>query len=220
MGAYYLALPLGGALGYGIGGAVGQEMGWPATFMIVGLPGLVVAMAGLVILDPGRGASEGKSHAGASDRPKLRDYLALFKNKTFVYNTAGMAAVTFATGAYAAWGSTFYQTVRDMSMKDAGKWIGGLTALAGLVGIALGTVMADFLYKFTRRAYLLLACIVVAAAAPLGLLAILDSDRVTSLAFLFGAMVMMSMVLGPCNTVIANVVPSNHARWAMPSTSS
>ena len=37
-----------------------------------------------------------------------------------------MAAVTFATGAYAAWGSTFYQTVRGMSMKDAGDWIGRL----------------------------------------------------------------------------------------------
>ena len=35
-------------------------------------------------------------------------------------NTAGMAAVTFASGGYAAWGSTFYQTVRGMSSKQAG----------------------------------------------------------------------------------------------------
>jgi MFS family permease len=209
MGAYYLALPLGGALGYGIGGAVGEELGWPMTFMIVGVPGLLVALAGLVITDPGRGASEGKTHASAADRPQLRDYLALFKTPTFVYNTAGMAAVTFATGAYAAWGSTFYQTVRGMSMKDAGQWIGGLTALAGLLGIVFGTFLADFLLKFTRRAYLILACFVVAGAAPLGLFAILDPNRASSLALLFGAMVLMAMVLGPCNTVIANVVPAN-----------
>ena len=38
----------------------------------------------------------------------------------FLYNTAGMAAVTFATGAYAAWGSTFYQTVRGMTATTAG----------------------------------------------------------------------------------------------------
>ncbi len=209
MGVYYLALPLGGAIGYTIGGFVGQEWGWPRAFLVVGLPGLFVAAAGLLIHDPGRGASEGVTHTGKADRPKLRDYLALFRTPTFVFNTAGMAAVTFATGAYAAWGSTFYQTVRGMSMKEAGAWIGGLTAAAGLVGIALGTFLADFFVKYSKRAYLLLACIVVLLAIPLGLFGILDPERTSSLGLLFGAMVMLAMVLGPCNTVIANVVPSN-----------
>jgi predicted MFS family arabinose efflux permease len=209
MGVYYLALPLGGALGYSIGGFVGQEWGWPRAFLVVGLPGLLVAALGLLISDPGRGASEGVAHAGKADRPRLRDYLDLFRTPTFVFNTAGMAAVTFATGAYAAWGSTFYQTVRGMSMKQAGAWIGGLTAGAGLVGIALGTFLADFFLKYTRRAYLLLACVVVAAAIPLGLFGILDPERISSLSLLFGAMIMLAMVLGPCNTVIANVVPPN-----------
>ncbi len=209
MGVYYLALPLGGAIGYTIGGYVGQEWGWPRAFLVVGLPGLLVAAAGLLIHDPGRGASEGVAQTGKADRPRLREYLALFRTPTFVFNTAGMAAVTFATGAYAAWGSTFYQTVRGMSMKEAGAWIGGLTAVAGLVGIALGTFLADFFVKYTRRAYLLLACIVVMLAIPLGLFGILDSERTSSLGLLFGAMVMLAMVLGPCNTVIANVVPAN-----------
>jgi len=209
MGVYYLALPLGGAIGYTIGGFVGQEWGWPRAFLVVGLPGLLVAAAGLLIHDPGRGASEGATHTGKADRPRLRDYLALFRTPTFVFNTAGMAAVTFATGAYAAWGSTFYQTVRGMSMKEAGAWIGGLTAAAGLVGISLGTFLADFFVKYTRRAYLLLACIVVLLAIPLGLFGILDPERTSSLGLLFGAMIMLAMVLGPCNTVIANVVPAN-----------
>jgi hypothetical protein len=96
-----------------------------------------------------------------------------------------------------------------MSMKEAGAWIGGLTAGAGLVGIALGTFLADFLRKYTKRAYLVLASAAVMAAVPLGLFAILDTERSSSLGLLFGAMVMLAMVLGPCNTVIANVVPSN-----------
>jgi MFS family permease len=209
MGVYYLALPLGGAIGYTIGGFVGQEWGWPRAFLVVGLPGLLVAVAGLLIHDPGRGASEGVTYADKVDRPKLRDYLALFRTPTFVFNTAGMAAVTFATGAYAAWGSTFYQTVRGMSMKEAGACIGSLTAAAGLVGIALGTFLADFFVKYTKRAYLLLAFVVVMVAIPLGLFGILDPERISSLGLLFGAMVMLAMVLGPCNTVIANVVPPN-----------
>lgn len=209
MGLYFLALPLGGALGYGIGGFVADAWHWRAAFWVVGLPGLLVALLGLVIRDPGRGASEGKTHAGKADRPTIHDYLALFKNRTFLWNTAGMAAVTFASGGYAAWGSTFYQSVRGMSAKDAGLWIGGLTAAAGLLGITCGTWFADFLYRFTRRAYLLMACLAVLIATPFALLGILDPDLITSLGLLFVAMVMLASVLGPCNAVTANVVPSN-----------
>jgi MFS family permease len=209
MGVYYLALPLGGALGFGLGSWIGQEFGWRAAFWVVGLPGLVAAALGTVISDPGRGASEGHAAVGTAGRPKMGDYLKLFLIPTFVFNTAGMAAVTFATGAYAVHGSNFYQEVRGMSMSQAGIRIGGLTAIAGLIGIALGTFMADFLYKFTRRAYLLLAFVVVGASVPLGIYCVLEPNQTVSLTILFGAMVCLSMVLGPCNTVIANVVPAN-----------
>jgi len=209
MGCYYLALPLGGALGYGIGGWVADSWHWRAAFWVVGLPGLLVALLGLMIHDPGRGASEGKTHGGRADRPTLRDYLALFRNRTFLWNTAGMAAVTFASGGYAAWGSTFYQEVRGMSAKQAGVWIGALTAVAGLVGIVLGTWSADFLLKFTRRAYLLMASLAVLIAMPFALYGILDPALTSSLGMLFVAMVLLASVLGPCNTVTANVVPAN-----------
>jgi MFS family permease len=209
MGVYYLALPLGGALGYGIGSWIGQDYGWRAAFFVVGLPGLLAAAAGLVMSDPGRGASEGGTIAAKSDRPGMGELFRLFLIPTFVFNTAGMAAVTFATGAYAVHGSNFYQEVRGLTMKEAGTWIGGLTAVAGLVGIALGSFLADLFRKVTPRAYLLLAFVVVAASVPLGLFAILEPKHTLSLTLLFGAMILLSMVLGPCNTVIANVVPPN-----------
>ncbi|APW60835.1 spinster family MFS transporter [Paludisphaera borealis] len=209
MGIYYLALPLGGALGYGLGSWIGEELGWQKAFMIVGFPGLIAAFLALVIHDPGRGTTEGGHETEKSERPGLAEYLNLFKIPTYVFNTAGMAAITFATGAYAVHGANFYQIVRGMTMKEAGMSIGGLTALAGLLGIALGTFLADFSLRFTKRAYLLLATIVTTAAVPLGLMAVLEADRAVSLSLLFGAMILLSMVLGPCNTVIANVVPAN-----------
>ena len=128
MGVYYLALPLGGALGYILGGTIGEEFGWCAAFWVVGLPGVLAAFAGLVMSDPGRGASEGTLVPDKTGRPTMIDYWKLFLIPTFVFNTAGMAAVTFATGALAVHGSNFYQEVRGMSMKQAGNSIGLLTA--------------------------------------------------------------------------------------------
>jgi len=212
MGIYYLALPLGGALGYGIGGWVADTWHWRTAFLVVGLPGLLAAGAGLLMHDPGRGASEGKTNDPSHPRG-FSDYRSLFRSRTFLYNTAGMAAVTFATGGYAVWGSTFYQTVRDMSAKDAGLRIGVLTAVAGLVGITTGTALADFLLRFTKRAYMLMAAFAVLASVPFGILGILEPRVWTALSLLFVAMVLLAMVLGPANTVTANVVPA-HRRAA------
>jgi MFS transporter, Spinster family, sphingosine-1-phosphate transporter len=209
MGVYYLALPVGTALGYIVGGKIADALGWQAVFFVVGLPGLVVALAGLIINDPGRGASEVGAAAQKPHRPQLKEYLILFRTPTFLFNTAGMAAVTYATGAYAAWGSTFYQRVHHLSATDAGRWIGLLLVGAGVLGIVLGMFLPDLLRKRTRSAYLLLASVAVLLAMPIGVVGILDRNYVSSLAFLFGASILLSMVLGPCNTVTANVIPAN-----------
>ena len=208
MGIYLLALPVGGAIGYLIGGHFGQHGDWRHAFWLVGLPGLFAAFVALMMHDPGRGASEGKGVATKADRPGLAEYLDIFKSRTFVYNTAGQAAVTFAIGAYAVWGATFYHRVRGMELATAGKEIGILTAIAGLLGIVMGIFLTDLLGKFTRRASLVWPFVAVAIAAPFGTLALLEPDKRTSLIFLFIASAMMASVLGPSNAVTANVVPA------------
>lgn len=209
MGVYYLALPVGTALGFSMASTVAEHLGWRAVFWVVGLPGLLAALAALVIHDPGRGASEVGGSKLKTARPAMADYLELIKTKTFVYNTLGMAAVTFATGAYAAFGSAFFQRIHNLTMEEAGHRIGIVLVGAGLIGILLGMFLPDMLYKLTKRAYLLLAAIAVACAIPLGMFGVLDRHTSSSIAYLFGASILLSMVLGPCNTVIANVVAPN-----------
>jgi MFS family permease len=207
MGLYFLALPVGGAIGSLTGGWFSQHADWRMAFWVVGIPGLIASLAGLLMHDPGRGASEGKP-TGKADRPNLADYLSIFRTPTFVYNTAGLAAVTFALGGYAVWAVTFYHR-RGMSETDASLWVGVITLIAGLLGISLGTVAADFLARFTRRAYLIWPGFAVATAVPCIIGTILDPDKRASLTYLFVASVMMASVLGPSNTVTANVVPAN-----------
>jgi MFS transporter, Spinster family, sphingosine-1-phosphate transporter len=207
MGLYFLALPIGGAIGSVTGGWFSHHTDWRHAFLVVGVPGLLAAVAGLLMHDPGRGASEGRT-TGKADRPNLSEYLSIIKTPTFVFNTAGLAAVTFALGGYAVWAVTFYER-RGMALADASLWVGVLTAIAGLIGISLGTVAADFLLRFTRRAYLIWPGLAVALSVPCILGTILESDRRTSLLYLFLASIMMASVLGPSNTVTANVVPAN-----------
>ncbi len=225
IGIYYLALPVGGALGFLLGTATLSFFdSWRLAFWVVGLPGLFAALAGLLIRDPGRGASE---RAAAKDLdfdpnaseptpgseakakgPTLESYLQFFRIPSFLFNTAGLAMVTFTTGAFAAWGAIYYQRVRGEDEQIL-TIIGIMLAVSGLLGIVLGTTMADQLLKLTRRAYLIWASIAVFGSVPLGLIALLVPNTPLSLGLLFVAMLLLASTLGPCNTVTANVVPAS-----------
>lgn len=95
-----------------------------------------------------------------------------------------------------------------MSPKGAGLSIGILSAVGGILGIGLGIGVCDWLAKRTKRSYLIWACFAVFVSVPFGLGAVLISERIASFICLFIAMTMLSSVLGPCNTVTANVVPA------------
>jgi hypothetical protein len=57
-GVYFLAIPLGSALGYGIGAILGSTFGWRVAFFIVGVPGVIVAVCILFISNPVRGIND------------------------------------------------------------------------------------------------------------------------------------------------------------------
>src|SRR5207245_951160 len=125
---FYMAIPVGAALGYTLGGWIeehhaslhvlpyierglesltGQHFdeaskGWRLAFFVVGLPGLVVALSALLIREPRRGASEGVSEEQQRRYESLplswSTYASLLRNRSFVYNTLAVAMFTFALG--------------------------------------------------------------------------------------------------------------------------
>ena len=54
---FYMAIPVGSALGYVIGGLVGEAYGWRPAFFVAGAPGLVMAIVALWLPEPERGAA-------------------------------------------------------------------------------------------------------------------------------------------------------------------
>src|SRR5580704_11799370 len=69
---FYMAIPVGAALGYVVGGLVSQAWGWRAAFFVAGLPGLLLAFWVLRLPDPPRGTTEplaGAMTASPAERP-------------------------------------------------------------------------------------------------------------------------------------------------------
>lgn len=71
---YYLAIPVGGAFGFGIGAVIGSLLGWRAAFYIIGVPGAFVAMTVLAINNPYPGVHESAiSGKGIRGRADMKD---------------------------------------------------------------------------------------------------------------------------------------------------
>jgi MFS family permease len=64
---FYIATPVGSALGYILGGALASAYGWRTAFLVAGLPGLILGGLLLLLREPARGESDGGARC-----PRLR----------------------------------------------------------------------------------------------------------------------------------------------------
>jgi MFS family permease len=130
---FYMAIPVGGALGYVLGGAVADSaLGWRWAFYLVVPPGLLLGFLCFSMRDPPRGHSEstpvGQGGGGGQQAKQTReigfkDYLGLARIPSYVLNTLGMTAMTFTIGGIAVWMPTYvYQReARFQLTEQAGK---------------------------------------------------------------------------------------------------
>ena len=147
LAAFGLALPIGSALGYILGGLVGQHWGWRLAFMVVGVPGLFFAfLAGTLLKDKAR---ERKN----APCPTLKDYLPLFKNRSFLCVCLAQAMMTFVMGGLAAWMPMYLHRYLQMDTAQAGTYFGGLVIVCGAAGTYVGGILAARLLKHTSKAY-------------------------------------------------------------------
>src|SRR6478672_59951 len=104
MGVFYLAIPVGTALGYVLGGFMGPAYGWRAPFYVGAAPGVFLSLLLLLIPEPPLGYYDNPHRT--PDRDTLR---GLAKNPAFLTATFGMAMMTFALGGLQVWMPTFLQ---------------------------------------------------------------------------------------------------------------
>jgi MFS family permease len=213
LSAFYLAMPIGSALGLALGGYVATRWDWRWAFFIAGVPGLIGALAALVLPEPVRGSSEGvdterlRAHeqAGAT----RADYLDLMVNSSYTYAVGGMAAYTFVIGGMLVWFPTFLVRTRGIEQSRANSILGVVTLCAAIAGMSVGGWLADRLAKANPGALFIVPGLALLGAIPFVLMGLFSRSEVGIFACVFLAEALMFMNTGPCNAVIANVVAPN-----------
>ena len=203
---FSMAIPVGSALGYLLGGAFEQALGWRAAFFIVGIPGLWLAWTVGRLPDVTRGGLDGSGSASpAVAAPRVADYLELLKTKSYLLNCLAMTAMTFAVGGLAAWVPTYLVRIRGMGLAEANLVFGLLTLVSGLGGTIVGGWLGDRLLPRLPTAYFLVSGIGLALSVPCAAAVILLDDRTWVLVAIFLAEVFIFLNTGPLNAIIANV---------------
>jgi MFS family permease len=204
---FYLAIPVGSALGYIIGGAVAAKFGWRAAFLWAGYPGLALAFLLFLLREPPRGASEAAGAAPVGPALGWRAYFELFKFPRYVLTVAGYTAQTFAMGAFALWAPTFLHRVHHMAVDQAGLYFGGTLVLTGLTATLAGGLLATWWQRRTGRGYVGLLALSALLTGPLAFAAFYLPDLGAAKLALAGAMFCLFLSTGPVNTLILETVP-------------
>jgi MFS family permease len=209
---FYLAIPVGSAIGYLLGGVLGFHFGWQAAFLIVGAPGLLLSAAVWFLRDPKSGeAAEQTQHIR---KPSLAGYCVFLKNRSFICNTLAMAAMTFAMGGLAQWMPTFLYRVHGLDVARGNTLFGAITVLAGITGTLSGGWLGDRLQKKSSKGYLIVSGWGFLMGIPIAVFAIASHSLTGCLTAAFFAEFFLFFNTGPLNTVIVNVSPADRRAMA------
>jgi len=200
MAIFYAAIPVGSALGYVIGGLVGAHFGWRWAFYLVTPPGLLLGLLCFWQRDPRVAAHHLEQE---SPRRSIRDYLRLFRTRSYLINCVAQTLMTFVTGGLGFWAAA-YLRYRNQS-PDVGMTIFGLiTVVAGLVSTLLGGVIADKLRSRFAGSYFWVSGIGMLIACPF-FIATLYIPFPAAWITMFLAIFFLFVNTGPSNTALANV---------------
>src|SRR5206468_6740653 len=108
LGIFYAAIPVGSALGYVVGGLVGEHFGWRAAFFVAGAPGMVLAFVLLLLAEPRRGAYDAGGVGAVTPLSLGASLRALVARRSWISNTVAQVIYTFAMGGLATWMPTYF----------------------------------------------------------------------------------------------------------------
>lgn len=200
LGVFYLAIPVGTALGYVLGGNLGARFGWRFPFYVAAIPGFLLALMMIFIPEPPRGQFD--SVKETLERGTIK---GLTRNPAFWTATLGMAMMTFALGGIQVWMPTFLSTMRGYSLKAANQLFGGIIVLDGTLASLAGGWLGDRLLPRTKGAYYVVSAISMAVGVPVMVIALFARGRAMVPGILVAAFFLL-LNTAPLNAALINSV--------------
>jgi predicted MFS family arabinose efflux permease len=151
-GAAISVLTVGSAIGFSAGayiaGVASDHLGWQGAMMVVGLPGLLVALlVWLTLPEPKRGAQDGAT--GPHKPPSILGGLQRLAGvRSFVPLIVGMIFLNIAFMGWLHWLPAFFMRVHHMSASNMSAVFGVIVGVGGVLSNVVAGVVSD---RLSRR---------------------------------------------------------------------
>jgi MFS family permease len=203
---YQLGIVFGIALGLSAGGWANELYGWRVAFVILGLPGLLLALLiRLTLRDPRRGQSDGEL-ADTANYSFTQAMRLMFTKKSFLAYAVALGLFSFSDTAFEMWSPAYLMRVYHLGSAYVGTWTGALEAPAGIIGTLVGGIVADRLGSRDARWYLW-APVVSVVLMILCILMFLVVGGKLVFVFYFLAMMLASSYMGPIIGLTQRLMP-------------
>jgi MFS transporter, Spinster family, sphingosine-1-phosphate transporter len=198
LGLFNVGMFVGGAAGLILGGMLGEVIGWRWSFVVVSAPGFFLGLLAWRLLEP--------PVATMHERTPMK---ALLQNRLLIYVLVGGIITAFSAGALIWWMPQYVIRVRHFRPRDAGLYIGSVGVTAGLLGVIIGSYLADWLYarwSWGRMATIGMGLLL---SSPFVILSLYATNRLVLMTYFFLSIFFMVWYTGPIIAVIHDVVPSD-----------
>jgi MFS family permease len=227
---------VGIGVGIALGGAIGEAFGWHWAFIVVGPPGLLIALLAYGLREPRRGAGD-RMHLGIAEEdiaeePKVDlfeggfkqfmvdmgqglrdDFKTIYAIPTLRYALVGVGALLFTVSGIGAWLAVFHERFSGMTQDEATRAVGGLLIAGGIPGILLGGRLADRWASKVRGARVVIPAWCIAIGNTIFIVSYLPIPSGLSLFLQLIAIFAVTMAIPALRAGLADAVPA-HLRGA------
>lgn len=227
LGIFYLAIPVGSAAGYLLGGNLAPHHGWRYPFYIAAAPGFLLALLVFFLKEPERGQFDSTHDSGLGDllppnfdggflgevllivwlymKRLFRIAVALFQNPAFLTSTLGMAAMTYSLGGIQVWMPKFLYSERHYTLEDANFAFGIIIVVDGILASLAGGWLGDYLLKHMKSSYYLVSAASMLLGIPVMIVALFARGPLMIPAIAVAAFLLL-LNTAPLNAAVINSV--------------
>ncbi len=222
LSVFYLAIPVGSALGYLLGGFIQKHWDWRVAFYVAGGPGALFALLCLFIKEPARVLSKRKKEG------PLQMLVPLLKERIYVRAVLGYCFFTFALGGFAHWAPKYIHAHYGTKLDQANYAFGLILVAAGAIGTGVGGWWGDQAAKKAESqasletknragalGHLRVCAIASALGAPFALACLLAPTSTGFFVMIFVCEAALFLSTSPINAALLMSVPAGIRTSAM-----
>ncbi|MEM1436809.1 MAG: MFS transporter [Pseudomonadota bacterium] len=208
LAVYALGIPIGTMLGNLGGGWISEAYDWRTAFLIVGLPGLLLAViVRLTLREPPRGRFDPAPVAAQDvEAPPVRAVFAhLWRRRSFRFLAIGAALHAFVGYGVALWFPALFERQHAMARTDIGVALFYL-GFASITGTLLGGYLGDRFASTDKRWYVWLPGLATLLSVPFSAYVYLSEAPYFALWVLAVPYVLGAYYLGPTFSLTQSMV--------------